>query len=147
MRTRQRALATLGSSRVLTVRFEDMVGCPEAEQERIAHFLGVDPIVQPTTPETRTTLAHDWEWWKSKALLATDADRAEAWRRDPKAVATIEHLCSREMRSVGYDVSTSPLRRGLAGVSDPALWRHRTRRLLHVVQPKRGQPRPTRSRT
>jgi Sulfotransferase family len=105
----------LGPSRVLVVRFEDVVADPTAARSRLAGFLGIVP--GPTGESAEAGLhVPAWETWKAGAAGPVDASAADRWRDElsPRGSAEVAAVCARGMAALGYDAAPAGRRPALA---------------------------------
>ena len=95
-------LATLGSSRCLLLRYEDVVADHETTRHQIGSFLGRDALAPLQTAPTGIVLP--WEPWKQSALNEVTSDRVTAWgdALAPQEADQVVAICRRGMRQFGY---------------------------------------------
>ncbi len=91
----------LPPSRLLTLRYEEVVADATAARRCIARFLGTSPLHRDLGVE-KLFLA--WETWKSSALQPITLDRVHAWKSDLTCseAATVAAICARGMEELGY---------------------------------------------
>jgi hypothetical protein len=116
---RDLAIATrvLGPTRLLRVRYEDVVRDPVHVKEQLATFLEVpQPDGDGDFREPPDRLFPSWEsGWKARAVGPVDAKRKHAWRTrlSPDQIAKVELIAHRGMRELGYPL----VRRRLSSVT------------------------------
>jgi len=95
-------LATLGPSRCLLLRYEDVVADPQASRHDIASFLGLDATAPAQAAPAGIVLP--WEPWKQSALDEVKSDRLAAWGDNlPTLEATqVAAICRKGMRQFSY---------------------------------------------
>lgn len=126
---RDLAMATraLGPTRLLRLRYEDVVENPARAKEQLATFLGVggtDGVVD--APRLPDLLFPSWEsGWKSRAVGPVDAARTHAWRSRLSAdqVAKVELVSRGGMRQCGYPLARFRLSSATAAASPSELVR------------------------
>jgi hypothetical protein len=112
-RWREAALAhlahaeTLGPSRYLTIRYEQLVSDPAVHIRAICDFLEIDANPVMFTPHMRDEPGfpkHAAEWMDN-TMRPIFIESVERWRTGltPAQIAMIEHALRDEMRSLGYE--------------------------------------------
>ncbi|MDQ4130854.1 MAG: sulfotransferase [Actinomycetota bacterium] len=91
----------LPPSRLLTLRYEEVVADPTSARRRIARFLGTAPLHRDLRVEE---LFLAWETWKSRVTQPITLDRVHAWKSDLSCseAATVAAICARGMEELGY---------------------------------------------
>jgi len=133
-----RALRSLGSERVLVIRYEDVVSDESAASAAIAAYLGVPArtaAVAGRSPAAGIVLPR--EWWKGRTFEPVTTERVEAWRRDLSVedADTVGAICRHGMRRFGY--SSTDTRRPVAPAGLPTRaqrWRFRAARRRHLAR-------------
>jgi hypothetical protein len=94
-------VATLGPTRSLVVRYEDVVSDPDHARRQIAALLGEHDA---SFQEAPSTLVHPWEPWKKRALEQVTDDRAGSWIRDlgERRANEVVGICRSKMAELGY---------------------------------------------
>jgi hypothetical protein len=99
-----RALAALGTDRVLVLRYEDVVRDEAAARRTLGDFLRVPvPATVASSPGPSRFLLPR-EWWKQRALEPVTDDRIDVWREGltPDEAAFVTSVCRRGMQRFGY---------------------------------------------
>lgn len=139
IRQARTAFASLGPSRSLLVRFEDVLSDPIAARGRIAAFLGVEDEVAGVDGP----LFPGWEQWKADVLGPINADRATEWKRalTPSIASTVAAVCHRQMGHLGYDAPGLPAALARQATIGPVV---QVKRLRRELTRRRFQARLTR---
>lgn len=124
------AVSTL-PSRVLLLRYEDVVAHPDEARRRLARLLGItDTSSARSEPDLSTALFAPWETWKIGAVEPIDRRRATAWKEDlpPAAQRAVAAVCRREMVALGYEAPRRLPAIAVATTLPPVLQLRRVRR-------------------
>jgi hypothetical protein len=101
-------------NRVLTVRYEDLVGDPSAHVARVCAFLALDYDSQMLAIERTDSakIVQDQSSWFTNVWAGINTTAVGKWRRDmtPGQVRTFERVAGEELRGLGYDTVTTPTR-------------------------------------
>ena len=83
-RSLEDASRLLGPSRVMLIRYEDLVSAPDAHQASIARFLGVVNEPKPLDPDVlrEHPLFPEREVWKSNALDSVTTAHTDRWSEE-----------------------------------------------------------------
>lgn len=97
-----RARATLGASRFLLLRYEDLVQDPERARRGLAAFLRADGVASEEPEAERLVLP--WEHWKQRVFRPITTDRTEAWRRElsERDADDVTAIGAAQMQELGY---------------------------------------------
>jgi hypothetical protein len=104
------------SSKVLLVRYEDLVGTPEDTLRRVCDFIGAEfeppMLAQRSMADVPPVMAQldskEHEAWRhahiAKARQSVSTDAVDKWKKQLSAleIAVIEANCHREMHTLGY---------------------------------------------
>lgn len=91
-------------SRLLVLRYENVVIDPSRTRELIARHIGLT-VGANNMQDPDPQIVQDWELeWKGRALNEVTDSRIQAWRTslDTSAVTVTELICARAMRECGY---------------------------------------------
>jgi hypothetical protein len=109
-----RAMKDLGSSRVLLLKYEEVVKDSESARARIAAFLALpDNVAAPGNDSQRGSLALSWEHWKHSATGPISQARVGIWRSclTARESQTIAAVCGSVARAFDYHLGV-PTPRG-----------------------------------
>ena len=127
-------LRDLGPSRVLLLRYEDLVADPAAARSSIAGLLGPLRPSAPSVPsvssapslpgrmqEAPASVVHEWEHWKKRAMGDVASDRLDSWRSElgTERAEEVAWVCRKQMPRFGYPVK--PSRDALVGFKNRKL--------------------------
>jgi Sulfotransferase family len=100
--------------RVLTVRYEDLVGDPGTHVERVCAFLSLEYDPQMLAIERTDTakILQDQSGWFTNVWAGINTTAVGKWRREmtPGQVRTFEGVAGDELRDLGYATVTTPTR-------------------------------------
>jgi hypothetical protein len=110
----QRCEETLGPERVLQLRYEDVVGAPEATGRRVCRFLGES--FEPDMVQVGNLNTSYGRSRRDPESLGIDGDSVHRWRGllEPGTVEQLEDLTGRWMARLGYEPETGGPKRTLA---------------------------------
>ena len=97
----------LGESRYLVLRYEDLVGGPEATMRRVADFAGIgwaDSLLMPTVGGVEATSNSAWSARKVTGRI--EGQQLELWREelDGRSAGLVVAATRGAARRVGYDL-------------------------------------------
>ena len=115
---RGRQAARRYPDRVLTVRYEDVVGHPEEEVQKICRFLELEynPAMLAIEETDRTKVTEDQAGWFTNVWAGITTDAVGKWRTEmtPHQRQVFESVAGQELRELGYETSGASASRSLA---------------------------------
>ncbi len=98
--------------RVLTLRYEDLVGDPETHVALVCAFLALDydPQMLAIERTDTTKIVQDQTGWFTNVWAGINTTAVGKWRRDmtPGQMRTFERVAGKELRELGYETVTGP---------------------------------------
>ena len=96
---------TLPADRFMIVKFEDLLGRPKSELEKICSFIGEEFEPTQLEPVRGSSAVPEWEKeWKGKAAETLDAARIQAWRKssDQQQIWIMNSMMGNMLERAGY---------------------------------------------
>lgn len=97
-------------TRILRMKFEDLLASPESEIGRACNFIGVDFEPQQLDPSAQTGVVPSWEMpWKERVFAPLDLSRIGSARRDlpPASYQLLTLLMQPTLLQLGYELSAN----------------------------------------
>jgi Sulfotransferase family len=97
-----------GQGSYLEVKYEDLVGAPEATLQHVCHFLSESYCPEMLDFYASKSVLFKNEPWKDTTFAPVTTDYVETWRRSLSGaqLALIEWIAAPELRKLGYLPST-----------------------------------------
>lgn len=111
----RKAIKALGRSRLMIVRYEDVVTDPDGARRKLAGFLAIPSEGQVSSVHGSQIFLPREHAYKGQAVDRISSDRIEAWREalSKREAQDIAAICRPEMKTFGYSRPVS---------SVPAAW-------------------------